>query len=234
MASSQRWRQGLVWLHVVTSVGWMAQALVLFTLLSVSYRSAEAEVRVSATTMAHVVDTTLLAPAANAAAFTGFVLAAATPWGFFRNWWVLVKFGITVVQLYAGIFILSKSLQASVVSAEAGHPTPPGLQLVGTGLMASAIAFQAWLSVAKPWRRTPWASTRKIPAASTRVFAAAVFAPLADIALGLVLGVPAPLFELIVLAVVLGLRPRRIAAQPRTAAVASRSSEARSAVPERP
>ncbi|MEB3365906.1 hypothetical protein [Saccharopolyspora mangrovi] len=222
MASSQRWRQALVWLHVVTSVGWMAQALVLFTLLSVSFGSAQAGVRVSATTMAHVVDTTLLAPAANAAAFTGFVLAAATPWGFFRNWWVLVKFGITVAQLYAGIFILSAALQASVVSAEAGRPTPPVLQLVGTALMASAIAFQAWLSVAKPWRRTPWASVRKIPAASDRVFAAAVFAPVADIALGLAVGFPAPLFELIVLIVVLARRPRRIAAQPRPETVVNR------------
>ncbi|GAA2798074.1 hypothetical protein [Saccharopolyspora taberi] len=208
MVGSQRWRQALVWLHVITSVGWMAQALVLFTLLSAGFGSAEREVRVAATSMAHVVDTALLAPLANAGAFTGFVLAAATPWGFFRNWWVLAKFAITGVQLYAGIFVLSGALRATAADAEAGA-APPLPLLAGTALMASAIAFQAWLSVAKPWRRTPWASTRKLPAASKRVFAVAVFAPIADIALGLVTGFPSPLFEVLVLVVVLSARPRR-------------------------
>ena len=103
-ANSQRWRQLVVWLHVVTSVGWMSQALVLFTLLVVSFTSDDPGVRISATSMAHVVDMRLLAPLANAAAFTGFMLAASTAWGFFRHWWVLVKFGITIVQLLCGHF----------------------------------------------------------------------------------------------------------------------------------
>ena len=102
--NSQRWRQLVVWLHVVTSVGWMSQALVLFTLLVVSFTSDDPGMRISATSMAHVVDMRLLAPLANAAAFTGFMLAASTAWGFFRHWWVLVKFGITIVQLLCGHF----------------------------------------------------------------------------------------------------------------------------------
>ncbi|MCI2417819.1 hypothetical protein MOQ72_10320 [Saccharopolyspora sp. K220] len=208
--TSQRWRQAVVWLHVITSVGWMAQALVLFTLLAVSATSNDPEVRISATSMAHVVDVRLLAPFANAAAFTGLMLAAATAWGFFRNWWVLVKFAITIVQLYAGIFILSGALENSVATAEAGLPTPPLSQLVGTSLMASAIAFQAWLSVAKPWRRTPWAGKRKLPTAPNRVFVAAVIAPLIDIATGIVLGFPSPLCQLIVLTTALITRHRRI------------------------
>ncbi|MGP4019121.1 hypothetical protein [Saccharopolyspora sp. 5N708] len=197
--TSQRWRQAVVWLHVITSVGWMAQALVLFTLLAVSAASDDPAVRISATSMAHVVDMRLLAPFANAAAFTGFMLAASTAWGFFRNWWVLAKFAITIVQLYAGIFILSDALQSSVEAAEAGLPTPPLSQLLGTALMASAIAFQAWLSIAKPWRRTPWAAKPKLPTAPNWVFAAAVAAPLIDIATGIVLGFPSPLCQLIVL-----------------------------------
>jgi hypothetical protein len=71
---------------------------------------------------------------------------AATPWGFFRNWWVLAKFGITLVQLYPGIFVLSSALTEAADTARGSV----GL-VVGAGLMAGAIAFQAWLSVAKPW-----------------------------------------------------------------------------------
>ncbi|MEV0698588.1 hypothetical protein AB0I53_11820 [Saccharopolyspora sp. NPDC050389] len=207
--TSQRWRQAVVWLHVLTSVGWMAQALVLFTLLATSFTSADPAVRIGATSMAHVVDTQLLAPFANAAAFTGFMLAASTPWGFFRNWWVLAKFAITVVQLYAGIFILSDALEGSAEAARAGLAPPPAL-LVGTALMASAIAFQAWLSIAKPWRRTSWAAKEKLPTASNRIFAATVAAPLIDIATGLALGFPSPLCQLIVLTARLISRHRQL------------------------
>lgn len=207
--NSQRWRHAVVWLHVITSVGWMAQALVLFTLLATGFTSDDPVIRASATSMAHVVDTELLAPSANAAAFTGLMLAASTAWGFFRSWWVLVKFVITIVQLYAGIFVLSEALRAA--SAQ-GDRIPPLPLLVGTALMASAIAFQAWLSVAKPWRRTPWAGQRKPPAAPNRIFIAAVLAPLADIATGIALGFPSPLFQLVVLATRLVTRQRQIRA----------------------
>lgn len=211
-ANSQRWRQAVVWLHVITSVGWMAQALVLFALLATSFTSDDLAVRIGATSMARVVDTHLLAPFANAAAFTGFMLAASTAWGFFRNWWVLVKFAITVVQLYAGIFILSDALEGSAVAARAGLAAPPPALLVGTALMASAIAVQAWLSIAKPWRRTSWAAKAKLPTASNRVFAAAVAAPLIDIATGLFLGFPSPLCQLLVLATRLISRQRQVRA----------------------
>ncbi|MER7010853.1 hypothetical protein ABT324_05425 [Saccharopolyspora sp. NPDC000359] len=210
--SSQRWRQAVVWLHVITSVGWMAHALVLFTLLATSATSTDPDTRVAATSMAHVVDVRLLGPFANAAAFTGLLLAAATAWGFFRNWWVLVKFAITLIQLYAGIFLLSDALQDSVAAARTGH-APTAALLVGTALMASAIAFQAWLSVAKPWRRTPWTTSRKPPSAANRVFAAAVAAVLVDVTTGLVLGFPSPICQLVVLTAQIINRQRALRAQ---------------------
>ncbi|MER7080192.1 hypothetical protein SAMN02982929_03594 [Saccharopolyspora kobensis] len=207
---SQRWRQAVVWLHVITSVGWMAQALVLFAMLTTSFTSSDPSVRVAATSMAHVVDVSLLGPFANASAFTGFMLAASTAWGFFRSWWVLAKFAITIVQLFAGIFLLSGALQGSVAEAATGRPAPTLALLVGTALMASAIAFQAWLSIAKPWRRTPWATTRKPPTATNGMLAAAVAAVLIDIATGLVLGFPSPFSQLVVLAAQLLIRQREL------------------------
>lgn len=202
---TKTWRQLTVWLHVVTSVGWMGQALALFTLLVIGRTSEDREIRVAATSMAHEIDTVLLAPLANASAFTGFALAAATAWGFTRHWWVLAKFAITLVQLYAGIFLLSGALRDSV-----GGDPPPAQLAAGTALMASALAFQAWLSVAKPWGKVR--SGVKLPTAPTWVFVAAVLAPLTDITVGLLLGYPLPALSLAVLIIQL-VRRRRVLGQ---------------------
>ncbi|HKS46479.1 MAG TPA: hypothetical protein VJT49_15480 [Amycolatopsis sp.] len=185
MGKANRWRQSAVWLPILTSVGWMTLALVLFTLMVTASASDDPVVRVGAMSMAHRLDLRLLAPLANTSALTGFLLAAATPWGFFRNWWVLVKFVITTVQLNLGIFLLSPALQAAEEAARAGEPNPvAGPQMAGSAFMAGAISFQAWLSVTKPWRRTPWAGAGKLPAAPRWVLVGAVCGPLADLAIG--------------------------------------------------
>ncbi|MEV4754252.1 hypothetical protein AB0J86_03935 [Micromonospora sp. NPDC049559] len=199
---AKRWRQLTVWLHILTSVGWMAQAMTLCVLLSVGLATDDAVVRDAATAMALRVDGRLVGPMADASAFTGIMLAAATPWGFFRHWWVLVKFGITVVQLYLGIFVLSRVLEDSVTAG------PSAAQVVGTGLMASAIAFQGWLSVAKPWgtvRGRPRVAGGTGP---KWVFVATVLGGLADLVLAFVVGHPLPLLSLVLLVVGLSRRPR--------------------------
>ncbi|WP_414935785.1 DUF2269 family protein [Amycolatopsis sp. cmx-11-51] len=209
---TKTWRQLTVWLHVITSVAWMGEALALFTLLAISRTTEDGATRVAATSMAHEIDSLLLAPLANASAFTGFMLAATTAWGFTRHWWVLAKFAITLVQLYAGIFLLSGALQDSVEAARAGEPEPaPPALVVGTALMASALAFQAWLSVAKPWGKAR--TGVKLPTAPTWVFAVAVGAPLADITVGLMLGYPLPALSLVVLITRLVQRRRELRPQ---------------------
>jgi hypothetical protein len=213
----QHWRQLTIWLHVITSVAWMGQALALASLLTLSLTTHDQAVRVSATSMANHLDVSLLANLANASAFTGFFLAAATPWGYFRHWWVLAKFAITVVQLYLGIFVLSDALRDSVVAARTGAPAPAALAL-GTFLMAGALAFQGWLSIPKPWGRTPWATrgargrAAKLPTAPEWMFALAVLAVVADLAADALLGYPAPVFSALVLAVRLVLRRREVRA----------------------
>jgi hypothetical protein len=210
----KRWRQLTVWLHILTSVGWMAQAMALCVLLAVGLAADDAVVRNAATSMAHALDGRLLGPMADASAFTGIMLAAATPWGFFRNWWVLTKFLITIVQLYVGIFLLSPALTDSVTDG------PSLTQVIGTALMASVIAFQAWLSVAKPWGRIR-DRRRALPATGPRwIFMAAVLGGLADLALAFAIGKPIPLLSLILLTVGLARRPGWIGTRPVRPAVA--------------
>ncbi|GAA0939102.1 hypothetical protein GCM10009559_33350 [Pseudonocardia zijingensis] len=205
----------MVWLHIVTSVGWMALALALFALLL--HGATDPGSAPAATEMAHFVDTVLLAPLANTSASTGLVLALGTAWGLVHQLWVLTKFAITLVQLYAGIFLLSRGLEAAASSAEAG-PT----LAAGTVAMAGALGFQAWLSVAKPGSRTRWARDRrtgrpvKLPTAPAALFAVAVLAPLIDIAVGTAVGFPTPLLSLlsVVAAVVVRRRALRAHAAP--------------------
>ncbi|WP_434219639.1 hypothetical protein [Amycolatopsis nalaikhensis] len=192
MKTSPRWRQAVVWLHVVSSVAWMSQALALVVLMASG-----------APTMAERLDSVLLAPMANVSAFTGLLLAGATAWGYFRHWWVLTKFALTLVQLYAGIFLLSPALHRA-----ADTQTVAGLQIAGASLMASALAFQAWLSIAKPWRKTPWSPAAKPPTAPTWVFIAGIGAPVVDVAAGLALGYPLPALSLVTLIVLLGFERR--------------------------
>jgi uncharacterized membrane protein len=204
VAPSRRWRQLTVWLHVLTSVGWMALALTLFALL-VPALTAAPDRAAAAATAAHHLDTVLLAPFANASAATGLLLGLGTAWGLTQHRWVLVKLLITLVQLYLGIFLLSPVLGAL---AAGGGPAPLGL-VVGTAAMAGAIAFQAWLSVAKPGGRTRRSGRAvKLPQAAPWVFAAAVLAPLIDIAVGTAVGFPTPVLSLLTVGLAAEVRRR--------------------------
>ncbi|MEU8103894.1 hypothetical protein AB0C18_09215 [Nonomuraea muscovyensis] len=181
-------RNLVVWLHVVTSVGWMSQALALLALTFHGWVTGDR----GAYAMADLLDNHVLLHLANASILTGIMLSAMTRWGFFRYWWVLTKFVITLSQLYVAIFLLSPRLTEL---AEGRRDSDPAL-IAGTLLMASAIAFQAWLSVAKPWRRTPWAEARfDVPAPTRWATGLTLTAPVLDYLLAeVVLGHAAPLF----------------------------------------
>ena len=200
-AMAKTWRRLTVWLHILTSVSWMAQVMTLCLLLAVGLTAGDTPVRDAATSMASRVDGRLVGPMADASAFTGVMLAAATPWGFFRHWWVLTKFAITVVQLFLGIFLLSPALEHSVTAG------PAPAQIMGTALMASAIAFQGWLSVAKPWGRV--GRRRQAPAGTAPrwVFVMTVAGGLADLGIAFVVGHPLPLLSIVLLIVGLSRRP---------------------------
>ena len=204
----RRWRQLTLWLHVLTSVGWMALAVVLLALLVLA-RTDGGSTAFAATAMAAHLDIALLAPLANASAATGLMLSLATAWGLAQHRWVLAKFAITLVQLYLGIFVLSDALHDAQATG-----LPATVLVVGTASMAGAIAFQAWLSVAKPGGRTRSARDRdgrpvRLPVAARWVFVVAVVATLADIAVGVVAR-PVPVLSLLAVVLAAVVRQRRL------------------------
>ncbi|MBV1849397.1 hypothetical protein [Catellatospora tritici] len=182
--SGQWGRQSLVWLHAVTSIGWMSLALALCVLLISGPGGYDS---------ARVLDKQLLAHLGTSAAFTGLMLSGLTAWGYLRHWWVLVKFVITLSQLVIGAFVLSPRLDA-LVGGDAG------VQIASSALMVTAIAFQAWLSVTKPWRHTPWTDPRwRAPSLPNWLYWAAIAVPVLDFVVWKALfGSPAPLLSLLV------------------------------------
>ncbi|TDQ63188.1 hypothetical protein EV188_102845 [Actinomycetospora succinea] len=213
--TTKHWRRLLVWLHVVSSTAWMSGAAALAILLGLS--RTDPALAGAAVGAARHLDVFLLAVAANASTTTGLVLAWTTSWGLVHHWWLVAKAAITLVQLVVGIAILSPVLD----ELAAGGTPAPASQVAGAAAMASAVAFQAWVSVAKPWPRTPVArrdrerGRSRLPQAGAPLVAAGVLAPVGDVALTVALGFPAPLLEVITLAVV-GVARRR--ALDRTAA----------------
>ncbi|CCH30286.1 hypothetical protein ABZ816_17610 [Actinosynnema sp. NPDC047251] len=182
-------RKLLVWLHVLTSTGWMCMALALFVVVSHALDAAGPACAASFD-VALLIDVDVLQFMATTSAFTGLMLSGLTPWGYFRHWWVLAKFVVTFSQLYVGIFVLSPNLHAE---------GSPALMRLGSLLMAGALAGQVWLSVAKPLKRTPWARPGKVPTAPAWAFAACLVVPAVDYALGeFVLGQSIPALSLVI------------------------------------
>ena len=191
MARTVTARQLLVWLHVVTSVGWMSQAFALMALLAGAVSADRATALALARAADHL-DGHVLVYFANASAFTGLVLAAATPWGLVRHWWVSAKFVGTFVQLYLGIFVLHGVLHDLATVPDRARTVA---MVAVAGLMGGALAAQAWVSVAKPWGKTLLARGRGVTG-PVWLFGLGVAAPVVDTAVGLWLGYPLPAVSL--------------------------------------
>ncbi|BBF98967.1 MULTISPECIES: hypothetical protein [Pseudonocardia] len=199
MLTTRTWRRITIWLHVLTSVGWMALAASLAVLLALA--AADPVARAPALVAAHHLDGVLLAPLATGSALTGIVLGAATPYGVFHHWWTTVKFASTLTLLYLGIVVLSASLDAAHDDPAA---VPPAGLLTATLLMVTAIGFQAWVSIDKPWGRTPWSAGRPKPVTGPRwMFVVGCTAVVTDLVVGLVIGNPAPVLSVLALVAVL-------------------------------
>ncbi|MCP2258781.1 hypothetical protein LX15_002479 [Streptoalloteichus tenebrarius] len=149
---SQHLRRVLVSLHVLTSVGWWALSLVLLTLIAGAALGVE-ETRPAFLTSADFLDAKVLAPLAETAAYTGLMLSALTRWGYFRFWWVAVKFVLTAGAITLGVVLLGSWLDASLEAARHGGVAPTGKLVGGTLCVLVALIVSTWLSVAKPGGR---------------------------------------------------------------------------------
>ena len=182
--TSKSLRQLMVTLHVLTTVGWMTMALAQTALIMHAIGTSDKQTQRAALTMTQFLDEQVLEPAAVATAYTGLMLSALTSWGLFRFRWVAIKFAITVGGLYLGIWWLGHWLDEAVLANENGGIGPIKHSVVWGCALIAAMAFAAWLAVAKPWGqlRTNQRARRQ-PETHSAVWIAALLVPFVDYAL---------------------------------------------------
>ncbi|MGH9008535.1 MAG: DUF2269 domain-containing protein [Acidimicrobiia bacterium] len=143
--------------HVVSSVGWLGAVVVFFALAVVGLTSADAQTVRGAYIAMGSTTWLVLVPLAFASLLTGVVQSLGTPWGLFRHYWVLIKFGITVFSTY--ILWGYTSTLTSLADAAAASPTPSGESLemlrspsvvVHSGVALLLLLVTTTLSVYKP------------------------------------------------------------------------------------
>ena len=144
------WRNLLLTVHVLATVGLFGADLVLLTLGITSVLGAEPRTVYPA---AAAVGKTLLGPLAVALLATGLLLGALSQWGLSKYWWVVIKLSITVALTPVVLFVLVPRLDAA---AETGRLfTESGrVQLVIAPTVASSLlALNVAMAVYKPqWR----------------------------------------------------------------------------------
>src|SRR5260370_5516456 len=90
--------------HVTFSVGWLG-AVAAFLVLSIAgLTSHDAEVVRGAYLSMDLISRFIVIPMCFAALATGLLQALGTPWGLFRYYWILVKFGLAIFAPIALLF----------------------------------------------------------------------------------------------------------------------------------
>jgi hypothetical protein len=160
------WRRFSLVAHVSGSVGWLGAVACFFALSLVAVNSRDIDTVRSAYLAMNLVGLYVVVPLSLAALVTGVVEALATPWGLFRHYWVLTKFGLTVVA--TGLLLLHQFIAVSVAASEVGSTTnivpaavgPIGRQLVGdAGAAVFLLLVTTVLSIYKPWGKTPYGTS---------------------------------------------------------------------------
>ena len=87
--------------HVVFSVGWLG-AVAAFLVLSIAgLTSHDPEVVRGAYLSMDLISRFVIIPMCFGALATGLLQALGTPWGLFRYYWILVKFGLAIFATFA-------------------------------------------------------------------------------------------------------------------------------------
>ncbi|WP_174720432.1 hypothetical protein [Amycolatopsis sp. BJA-103] len=153
-------RRWLLFVHVAVSVGWMGAGAANVVLAMTAGYTAPGEIQRVCYLMIERIDNVVVIPAAFAALVTGIALCLVSPWGVARYWWVLIKLVLTVAVIAYSTFGLGVWVELGVQAGREGVESSAAGQLAyGAMLNIVAFLFMTWLSVAKPWGKTPWAST---------------------------------------------------------------------------
>jgi hypothetical protein len=166
MTMTPRLRKFALTAHVTFSVGWFGTVASFQALATAALTSRELETVRGSYLAMELTGWYVIVPFCLASLVTGLVVSLGTPWGLFRNYWVLVKFLITVIS---ALILLGFTQTLSSLGDLAADPTlsmqelrnlnqSPALHS-GGGLLAMLVA--TILAVYKPWGMTPYGRRKR-------------------------------------------------------------------------
>jgi hypothetical protein len=150
--------------HVTFSVGWIGATVAFLALSIAGLTSQNAEVVRGAYVSMDVIGRFVIIPMCFASLATGLFQALATPWGLFRYYWILVKFGLALfatVALLVHQFVVVAETAKRVAGASAQSLLGTELDSLKTELVrAPALAILLLLVVTTLGVYKPWGLTR--------------------------------------------------------------------------
>ena len=161
MILSQVLRRFVLSAHVATSVAWLGAVAAFLALSIAGQRSRDVSVVGGIYWSMNLIGGWVIVPSSLLALLTGIWIALGTPWGLVRYYWVLVKFGLTIVAtLLLLLHQFTAVARAAREAAEFGTSAIPAEWPLAQRLVMDAslavilLLGTTALSVYKPWGKT--------------------------------------------------------------------------------
>ena len=147
--------------HITFSVGWLGAVVAYLALAIVGLSTSDGQMAQAAYLSMEVIARFVIVPFSVATILAGLNESLGTPWGLFRHWWVLLKFGLTTVGTIVLLQHLSTISRMSTLAASVTLSVTDfrdlRIQLVVHAAGGLLVLFAATLlSVYKPWGLTPY------------------------------------------------------------------------------
>ena len=148
--------------HVAFAALWTGTVLSMFLLAWRNQNSANADVLHTLNSAINLLDDYIVIPSAIGSLLTGTFLCWLTVWGFFKHYWVIVKWIATVALIVFGTFWLFPWANAATAISETQRlqalENPLYLfdargVIVGTVAQVSCLVVIIAISLLKPWGR---------------------------------------------------------------------------------
>src|SRR5438105_9338223 len=109
--------------HVTSSVGWIGAVVVVLALGIVGLAGSDPQLVRGVDLTLEPIARFVLVPFSLASLATGLLMALGTPWGLFRQYWVVAKLFMNV---FASVVLLLYTQTLSSLADAAARPTLPG------------------------------------------------------------------------------------------------------------
>jgi len=116
MTMSSRFRRFALTVHIVCSISWIGALAAFLALALIGLTAGDIETMRTAYGANDLITWDVIIPLALTALLTGIVQALGTPWGLFRNYWVVIKL---LIILIATVMLLMKAGPISDLAAAA-------------------------------------------------------------------------------------------------------------------